>query len=414
MFVSADHLNVSAGNHHVERGRGLDARPLWVRRAIRLTVGAPTWLAWELTAGGLLLCWASSYALGGESVVPPQLFFVVIVVAAVRFGWRGALVTSLASGLLAGPLLPADVGAGIAQPTSHWAVQAVFFVAIGQLVAFLASVSTISLADQLAGLRAERDILRGLSRGEFHVVYQPAVELASGRMIGFECLARWEHPDRGAISPEEFIASAEGTAAMRPLGQFVLEESCRQVALWKQDVLRDAPHCGVAINISTHQLTDPTLADQVAAVLHETGIDPAWLFLEVTETALIADLESALTPIAAIKALGVRFAIDDFGTGYSSLSYLHRLPVDAVKIDRSFIADLGKPGPAGAIAPLVIQLAAEHDITIVAEGVETSDQVRRLHELGCRFGQGFYYGPPLSADEMRTRLARDYATSTTN
>jgi EAL domain-containing protein (putative c-di-GMP-specific phosphodiesterase class I) len=379
--------------------------PIWLRRVLAVTVNAPKLLAWQLTVVGLGLCWAASYLLGGEQYASPVLVLAVVVMTGIRFGWRGALVTSVAAGVLVGPLLPADVGAGTSQSVNEWASRLASFVILGQLVAFMTQVPARAVAVDLARLRRERDILNGLDRGEFRLVYQPIVMLDTERVAGIEALVRWEHPDRGAIPPVEFISVAEESTAITAVGRFVLAEACRQVAVWKQTVLRDTTQFTVSVNVAARQLADPIFPEQVANVIHDTGLDPSWLSLEVTETALIADLDAALDGILAVKALGVRLAIDDFGTGYSSLSYLHRLPVDSVKIDRSFVTSLSEPGMAGGLAALVIQIAADHDITTVAEGVETMEQIQALRALGCEYAQGYYFSEPLDPATMLEKLA---------
>jgi diguanylate cyclase len=389
-------------------------RVLAPHRLIDITVRAPRFLAWGLTIAGLAGCWGVSYALGGATVVSPGWFYFVIVLTGIRFGWRGALVTGLVSGLLAGPLLPAAVSTGAAQPASVWLTRAVFFVGVGQAVALLVSLSRESFAGEIAQLRADRDLLRGLHRGEFRVLYQPIVALDSERVVGVEALVRWDHPARGALDPDAFIVPAEDSGAIVELGSFVLEATCRQIAVWKRSVLGGVAQFQVAVNVSTRQLQDPAFRTYVAAVIEKTGLDPSWLHLEVTETAVIADLDAACVHLEAIKTLGVRIAIDDFGTGYSSLAYLHKLPVDVVKIDRSFVASLGDPGHAGAIANLVAEVAHRLDITSLAEGVEIRDQVSRLRALGCELAQGFYFARPLDADAMQHLLARQQRdTSTT-
>jgi EAL domain-containing protein (putative c-di-GMP-specific phosphodiesterase class I) len=380
-------------------------RSVWVRELIDLTVRAPRRLAWGLTIAGLAGCWGIAYALGGAAAFPPDWFYLIVILTGMRFGWRGALVTALASALLAGPLLPASVSTGAAQPTSQWLIHAVFFVAVGQVVALLTSLVRQSLADEFVSLRAERDLRRGLDRGEFRVLYQPIVALDSERIVGVEALVRWDHPVRGVLAPDAFIADAEDSGAIIELGRFVLEETCRQIAAWKRTVLLGVAQFQVAVNVSTHQLQDPAFGTQVAAVIDTTGLDAAWLHLEVTETAVIADLDSACVHLQAIRALGVRIAIDDFGTGYSSLGYLHKLPVDVIKIDRSFVASLGDPGRAGTIANLVAEVASRLHITSVAEGVETRDQALRLRALGCELAQGFYFSRPVDADVIHDLLA---------
>ena len=378
----------------------VDRRSIWVRRLIDITVRAPRLLAWELTIGGLAVCWEVSFALGGAAAFPPLWFLFVIVLATFRFGWRGALAAGLASGLLAGPLLPASVSTGLAQSYSDWLTRAAFFMGLGQAMALFVSLSRKSLADEIVHLRVERGLLRGVHRGEFRVMYQPIVALDTERIVGVEALVRWDHPVRGVLGPNEFIASAEDSTAIIELGRFVLEETCLQIAAWKRTVLLGVAQFHVAVNVSTRQLQDPTFREQVAAVIDKTGLDASWLCLEVTETSVIADLESACLDLQAIKALGVRIAIDDFGTGYSSLAYLHKLPIDVVKVDRSFVVSLDDPGRAGAIANLVTDFAGKLAMTTLAEGVETRDQALRVRALGCELAQGFYFGRPLDAHIM--------------
>jgi diguanylate cyclase len=377
----------------------------WLHRLIGFTVRAPRSLAWTFTAAGLAACWALSYGLGGASLFPPHWFYLIILLAAVRFGWRGALTTALVSGVLAGPLLPAMVSTGAGQPLSDWLTRAGFFVLLGQAMALFVGLSRQSLAEEVTYLRTEREFLRGLERGEFRVAYQPIVDLASERIVGVEALLRWDHPALGVIDPDIFIPKAEESDAIIELGRFVLHETCRQITDWKRSVLRDVPDFKVAVNISTRQFQSPAFGEHVASELRTAGLDPSWLHLEVTETALIADLDSACLHLEAMNVLGVKIAIDDFGTGYSSLAYLHKLAVDVIKIDQSFVASLGDPGQAGVIAHLVADVASKLNMTSVAEGVETRDQMLRLRALGCELGQGFYFGRPVKPEPMYNLLA---------
>ncbi len=403
-----------AGSHHETRRVGLGAQPVWVRQLIRLTVTAPWQLAWALTLAGLALCWAIAYGLGGASAAPPAWFYVVIVLVAVRFGWLGALIVGVASGVLAGPLLPYDVSTNVGQGTACWVVQAAFFVIVGVVVATTVAMSTRSLTSQASVIRDASDVLKGLTHGDFRVVYQPIVELKTGHIVGVECLARWEHAHLGNIDPEEFITVAERSGTVGVVGNFVLRQCCRRAAAWSDTVLCDAEDFTVAVNISTLQLEDPTFEDRVEALIGETGLDPSWLYLEITETALMADVDTALTRMKNIKQLGVRFAIDDFGTGYSSLSYLQSLPIDVLKIDRSFVVGVDRPGTRSrrSMAALVIDFAIANGITAVAEGVETLGEATRLANLGCRFAQGFYFDYPLEAEVIEKRLNWHYGDST--
>jgi EAL domain-containing protein (putative c-di-GMP-specific phosphodiesterase class I) len=385
-----------------------ELRSMGVRLLVDLTVHAPRRLAVNLTIGGVALSWGVSYALGGTSSWAPGLFLLVILLAGLRFGWQGALVTSLASGILAGPLLPAVVSTGVAQPASLWLSRAAYFVALGQLMALLGALSRRAMTEEIVHLRAERDLLRALDRDEFGVLYQPIVALNSGAIMGVEALLRWEHPERGIVGPNVFIPIAEDTEAINSLGRFVLDETCRQIATWRRSVLRSVDFFHVAINVSTRQLEDPTFLDHLEGLITATHLDPSWIQLELTETSLISDLESARKHLEALKGLRVRIAIDDFGTGYSSFSYLQQLPVDVVKIDQSFVATLGRPGRAGAIVQAICETAHSLGITTVAEGVETHEQIERLRELGCEVAQGFYFSHAIDAQLLREELVRAY------
>ena len=381
-----------------------DRRAVWVRRLLDVTVRAPRLLAWELTVVGLLTCWMISYALGGAGSFPPHWFYFVILLAAIRFRWHGALITAVIAGVLAGPLLPASVDAGTSQPLSDWLTRAAFFVALGQAFAFFVSLSRQSLNEEIARLRIERDVLRGLDFGEFRILYQPIVRLDTERVVGVEALVRWKHAVYGALEPNDFIIPAESSNAIVALGDFVLEETCRQIARWKPTALSDVSAFHVAVNVSTRQLEDPAFKERIAAILKTTGMNPRWLHLEVTETALIADIDTVCARLRAIKRLGVRVDIDDFGTGYSSLAYLHRLPADVVKIDRSFVSGLNDPERANVILELITSVASRLEATTLAEGVESVEDAMRLREFGCELAQGFYFDGPLEAEAMYDRL----------
>jgi EAL domain-containing protein (putative c-di-GMP-specific phosphodiesterase class I) len=265
-------------------------------------------------------------------------------------------------------------------------------------------------------LEIEADLRAALDRGEFRLLYQPVVDLESGVAVSVEALVRWDHPTRGLVSPVDFIPAAEATGLIVPLGRWVLEEACRQAVLWQphpDDVARhgvaddadDAPGLAINVNLSGRQLQDPALAEHVAGALRDSGLDPRRLVLEITETVLMQRTEETLETLHALKALGVRLAIDDFGTGYSSLSYLQRFPVDVLKIDRSFIKDIGHAENNAAIARTVIALGDLLSLRTVAEGIETPEQLARLQTLGCVHGQGYHFSRPVSADDV-TELMR--------
>ncbi len=246
-------------------------------------------------------------------------------------------------------------------------------------------------------LRLEQDLRRALDREEFLLVYQPIMRLSADQVFAVEALVRWQHPEQGRISPENFIPLAEETGLILPLGKWVLETACRQMRQW-QDTLQDRAPRIISVNLSVRQMQDPNLVQTVADILDKSGINPASLALEITESALM-DTE-ALSVIQSLRQLGVRLGIDDFGTGYSSLAYLQRLPVDFVKIDHSFIDGLGRDANDTVITSGIIGLAHALNLRVIAEGVELSDQLERLRTLGCDFAQGFYLAQPMQRSDL--------------
>jgi diguanylate cyclase (GGDEF)-like protein/PAS domain S-box-containing protein len=260
--------------------------------------------------------------------------------------------------------------------------------------------------DQAMRARAKRrlamhsSLYRAVERHEFRILYQPIHSLSSGRAVGAEALVRWEHPDRGLIGPNEFIALAEETGLIVAIGTQVLREACRQARTWQTENRRLA----IKVNLSARQFVHPNLVEVVAAILAETAIDPALVYLEITETVLMEDVESTSGALTDLKRLGVSLTVDDFGTGYSSLAYLKRFPVDELKIDRDFVAGLLSDQEDQAIVAAIINLAHTLGVVAVAEGVESPDQVRRLRALGCDLGQGYHFGRPLAPDDLTARL----------
>ncbi|HEU5133016.1 MAG TPA: bifunctional diguanylate cyclase/phosphodiesterase, partial [Pyrinomonadaceae bacterium] len=243
-------------------------------------------------------------------------------------------------------------------------------------------------------LRLESDLRRAIEKDELCVYYQPIVSLASGELHGFEALVRWQHPERGIISPDDFIPLAEETGLILPIGLRVLRDSCRQLRKWQQYSLS---HRGLimSVNLSGKQLMQPDLIDRIEEVLRESQIDPWHLKLEITETVVMENPELAAVTLAKLRGLGVRLSIDDFGTGYSSLSYLNRFPVDTLKIDRSFVTSLSEANENLQIVKTIITLAGNLGMQVVAEGIETEDQLDQLKSLKCQYGQGFYFSKPL-------------------
>jgi predicted signal transduction protein with EAL and GGDEF domain len=252
----------------------------------------------------------------------------------------------------------------------------------------------------------ETDLRHAITRGELRVHYQPIVELADRSVRGLEALVRWQHPTRGLVPPLAFIGIAEMTGLIVPIGQWVLEESLRQLAAWGDR----AAGLSVSVNLSARQLRNPQLVDDVARALTASGIRPDRLNLEITESVVMEDPIEAIRQLEALRAIGVHLAIDDFGTGYSSLSYLSRLPVDTLKIDRSFVNELarGSETEAGLLRGIVA-LAHTLNLTVVAEGVETDAQHRLLKSFGCKLGQGYLFAEPASAESIEGFLPADPA-----
>ena len=250
---------------------------------------------------------------------------------------------------------------------------------------------------------------QALELGELHLEFQPILDLARLEVAGFESLLRWVHPELGPITPDEFIPIAETSGLIRPIGAWVLDQSVRQLAIWRADP-RFSPDLWMAINVSARQLAEPNFVEQVTSAIHRVGVPGGAVHLEITESVLMDRVDNALRTIIELQASGVSMSIDDFGTGYSSLSYLSRLPVDTIKIDRSFVNGLsGGAGHDTSIVRAIVALADVLALKVVAEGVETPDQLELLGELGCTYGQGWLWSrslrPPDVLDWMIARSA---------
>jgi len=270
---------------------------------------------------------------------------------------------------------------------------------------------TRELTAQLAQrVELENKLRRALELQQFELYFQPRVDLASGRMVGAEALVRWNLPGEGLVLPSRFIPLAEETGLIVSLGSWVLREACRQLRAWIDEGLEPG---SVSVNVSAQQFRSGELPDLVAQVLAETGIEPAALELEITESVLMQDAARFLDMINRIKQLGVRISIDDFGTGYSSLAYLRRFPVDHLKIDRSFVADMAHSQDDAIIVRSIIALGHALGLQVVAEGVESAEQLQLLRASDCDEVQGFHLGRPGPADEYR-RLLRAAVAETRN
>jgi diguanylate cyclase (GGDEF)-like protein len=254
-------------------------------------------------------------------------------------------------------------------------------------------------------LDLELDLRSAVARDEFRLHYQPVVQLETGRVTEFEALVRWQHKDRGLLNPEAFIGLTEETGLIIPLGEWVLTEACRQARLWQEQRPSDPP-LTIGVNLSARQLQDPDLIGLVSRVLADSELDPRSLKLEITESVVMQDAPATLATLHTLRELGIRLAIDDFGTGYSSLGYLKRFPIDSLKIDRSFVEGIVTDAEDAAIVQAVISVARSLGLSVTAEGIENEAQLRRLKELGCDRGQGFYFGQPLAADIVFESLDR--------
>ena len=251
----------------------------------------------------------------------------------------------------------------------------------------------------------EAALRRAIEGGELRLHYQPIVAVDDGAIHGVEALVRWEHPDRGLVSPAEFIPLAEESGLIVPLGRRVIEDACRQAARWQRSHA-DRAGLSVSVNLSTRQLADRELVPTVSRILRSTALPPGCLTLEITESLLMQDVESSIDILRALKALGVRLSLDDFGTGYSSLGHLKRFPLDILKLDRSFVSSLSDDSDAPAIIAAVIEMARALRMQVIAEGVETEAQLATLRSLGCDLAQGYHFARPLAAEAVTDLLQR--------
>jgi diguanylate cyclase (GGDEF)-like protein/PAS domain S-box-containing protein len=255
-------------------------------------------------------------------------------------------------------------------------------------------------------LALESSMRRAIERDELRVFYQPIVRLDDESVIGFEALVRWEHPQRGLISPADFIPLAEETGMIVPIGAWVLEEACRQVKLWQDERCTDRALL-LSVNVSARQFQSPDLVETVATVLRRTGFDPTHLKLELTESLMMQDVDRTIHRLHDLKALSIELVVDDFGTGYSSLAYLRRFPISVLKVDKSFVHRLGMDPQDDAIARSIVTLAGDLGMQVVAEGIETPEQLEILRALQCDYGQGYHFSRPVPG-----HLAEAFVTPT--
>jgi len=269
----------------------------------------------------------------------------------------------------------------------------------------------------VARLQLETDLRRAVERQEFRLQFQPIVSLDDHRIVGFEALIRWQHPEQGLLAPAAFLKIAEETGLIARLDQWVLREACATARRWNEDAAGAAP-ISVSVNLSAHSFGQQDLVRQVSETLRETGLDPRALRLEITESVAMADAERARTVLVALKELGIRISLDDFGTGYSSLSYLQGFPVDTLKIDRSFVTGTDRNDQCREIIRTIVNLARTLRLDVIAEGAETAAQVEFLEGLECRFLQGYFFSKPMPIDQLSAFMTgasgRDRAKASTS
>src|SRR6185295_3946395 len=262
----------------------------------------------------------------------------------------------------------------------------------------------------VARMDLESDLRKAIDGHQFLVYYQPEVSLATRRVVGYEALVRWNHPQRGIVMPGEFLPLAEETGLIVPLGRIVMREACRQMAEWQRDYPQHPP-LSVSVNLSSRELNDSELVSTVARVLHDTGLNPGSLRIEVTEGSILEDHEVTAATLRRLQELNISLEIDDFGTGYSSLSRLHEFSFATVKIDRSFVKNLVEETGSAHLVETILLMAKSMGLGVVAEGIETREQLTKLTALGCDYGQGYYFSRPMDGHTTRRSIqqgVRDY------
>lgn len=344
---------------------------------------------------GLAGAWALSFAMGGSKTPLPHLFYIPIILAALGLAWPGTLVVAVAAGVIAGPLLPEDVDAGLAQSPSAWILRLTMFTGIGMFLAVALRGRSSPLHQVFGDAVISHRMRAGLRRLEIRPHYQPIYDMRTRTVTGVEALARWRHPQHGWIAPDEFIPAAERTGAVVALDHFMLMQVAATVQAWSAEV---GP-IRASVNVSAMCFARNDLLDAVRRVLVDTGLPAEQLELEITESAFMTDPQSTARQVAELRGMGVRVAIDDFSAGQSSLVYLSQFPVDTVKLDRSLISSVTTDNRLARLVAGVVVMIHGLDVVVIAEGVETKEQLAYLDAVDCGLAQGFFIGRPAPAEE---------------
>jgi EAL domain-containing protein (putative c-di-GMP-specific phosphodiesterase class I) len=257
-------------------------------------------------------------------------------------------------------------------------------------------------ARALERLALENMLRKALSHRDFVLFYQPVVDISSKNVVGVEALIRWKHPELGLLSPAHFISAAETSGLIIPIGDWVLRTACRQTKIWQKKIDSELT---VAVNLSARQFQQPNLTEEIAEALEETGLEPKYLELEITESNAMQNADNTIYTLRELKALGVRISMDDFGTGYSSLNYLKRFPIDTLKLDQSFVREITSNPTDAAIATAVIAMAHTLNLKVIGEGVEKEDQLEFLRARGCDYIQGYLFSPPLAVENLEAYMS---------
>ena len=349
----------------------------------------------------LVLAWTVAYVSGGSHTVVPHLFYIPVVVAGLRLGVAGSALTAVLAALLAGPALPLYVATGESQALWSWLLRGVMFVTIGLVTAWLTRPGEASLGAAVRDARISFQLRHALRRGHVDVHYQPIVDLENGVVVGLEALARWTHPTMGRVPPATFIPVAERTGVINELDCYVLRTAVTEVSSW----LKADPMLTLSVNVSAARFADPRLIDHVEAALAESGLDPHRLQLEITETAVIADIEAASAQISLLRERGVRVAVDDFGAGHTSLGYLSDFTIDTLKMDRTFVTRATAHPQTSRLLAGLVALFGSMGMQVVGEGISTPEEYLEMLASGCPLGQGFFLGRPASLADIRLLLA---------